>query len=1064
MVTSPEFRKTYKAKLHPDKRKAKYLDITLAYLNKGKKLFFDISMALYGGLTPEMVKVKEDVDPDVICATSWFKLVPLKDAGKYQILQPNILKRFIEYLGAEPSNQSLEYIQGNFDATTHAWVDCREQYLALLKLLKIDPDDMAVDLMTIFREGYFPLFKGAEHEPRSSISSMFGGGPKEDRNVKSSVCKRLFQQVEEQKPQRISEFQSLILKAMNATDAKDFQRKYAGKAGGRHNFLDKILLREDDSEVSEQWRKEFLASCKSAFKGKAEPIQWRCMAAISTYIHKSLNVPYYLESWSEMFKSALSDIVGKNSRNYTYATKQCSDRKELANIKDGAKNAAILNGFFKSPFFTADNEFCISPQHIGGRNIEQFFKALEKGESSEEELISEYMSEIKLSLDKNPVYSLLKYIASIKDHVSAKDVTSGAAFNSKQEKLNRQKVHPTVNGSKGFTWGVSALKGTVVPPDQAQQNNEHATPDVRVWITVELLNEHGKWIPHHVPFFNTRFYEEVYAYNPDPKAAAIKYRTARYGYIANNAALNQNELEAIHSAPDHLRDVVKRICRVQANIRSGTLPNAEWHKQAINIKRLETGDFQIAVTMKSPCNKPKTGPLQIGERVLSYDQGQTANHAYGIVVIVDKDHPGAIPYRNYMAIVESTGDIESTTSGVDQLSYPGVSYECYQDWRKSAKAFVKKYQYSSLPNKNGEHIDYVAEFDKMIAWQDPLYQFNGKYAKLLCKIMRGKTKAEVKEIRSEIIRFLTGKFSVARLSSLNWSAFDALNNTIGLINAYFSNMLKVDGQKVQRYTDEEKAAIDAEMFSHLQCFRETKQNKNKEKIKRNANALIRIAIDNKIDRIVGESDLAQPNKKSKKKQNARNMDWLARGLASKIAELAPMHNISTFLTDPQFTSHQDPFVHRCTFDNPQPAMRARYREMPIEKIGDWVMKKLSVFLKNTTVGSTATYYYQGALDFIANYGLEEHADAIRGNKLECWQLQKILTERLGGKDKIVYIPMRGGRVYLTTYKLTTEAFPIVYNRQNLWVSNADQVAALNVQLSSPYLYPLAKKASDEETN
>ena len=1060
-MAEPEFHKSYISKLLPNDRKDAYLEITLSYLNKGTRSFFDLLLALYGGITPEMLKNVEDVDSDLICATCWFKLVPKNEFEKFQIPQPTILKKLAKYLGANPSDQSLEYIQGNFDASTYAWIDCREQHHALAKKLKVDPNDLAIDLTTLVREGILPVTKNATHQPYASISKMFGPAEKEDRSVKTKVSKEVFNAVENEGINTLEKLKQVILKTLNAKSISEFHKKYAGDASGRHSFLVKALQKKD--EFDDKWRKNFLKQCKAVFTGKAEPIKWRCMKTIAT----SLNFPFHQSSWSEMFKNAIVDIVTKNSRNYTYAEQQFSDRTALSSMENGETNASVLNDFFKSSFFTAENEFVISPQHVGGRNLEQLFTALEKGDVTEDEAIADYMSEIKASLTKNPVYSLLKYVVSIKDKMSFADILNGASYNAKRSKIDRQKVHATVIGNQGYTWGISALKGKITAPKDAERSSNHTTPDTRIWITLNLLDHKGNWVEHHVPFFHTRFFEEVYAYNPDPNAGSIKYRTTRYGYIPNNSPLNQDEIKAIHNAPDHLRDVTKRVCRVQANIRTGNLPNAEWHKQAIKIKSLKNGEFQVTIIMKSPHKRPKTGPAQIGERILGFDQGQTASHSYGIIAVVDKDHPGAIFYRNMWLVPESSGDVESTVeaNGIqfDQLSYPGIAHENFKDWRKAARAFVKEYQYSSTPNKNGEKIDYLEAFDKMAAWQNPLYQFNAHYAKVIVNIMKGKTKDEVQTIRQEIIRFSTAQFSVFRLSSLNSSSYDALNKNIGLINAYFSNMLKVAGQKVQRYTDDDKLAIDPKMFEVLTTLRLLKQNKNKEKIKRNTHSLIRIAIKNKVDRSVGEGKLPVPDKKSKKKQNARSMDWLARGLASKLAELSPMHNITMVLTDPQYTSHQDPFVHRCQFDDPQPAMRARFTQMPIENIGDWVMNKLAVYLKNTTVGGTATYYHQGALDFLANYGLEEYADAIKKKKMPCWELQKILIERLGSKDQIVYIPMRGGRVYLSTHKVTTVATPIVYNGKKLWAGNADQVAAFNIALSEIYLFPLAKKASEDVT-
>ena len=57
-------------------------------------------------------------------------------------------------------------------------------------------------------------------------------------------------------------------------------------------------------------------------------------------------------------------------------------------------------------------------------------------------------------------------------------------------------------------------------------------------------------------------------------------------------------------------------------------------------------------------------------------------------------------------------------------------------------------------------------------------------------------------------------------------------------------------------------------------------------------------------------------------------------------------------------------------------------------------------------------------------------------------------------DNEILFPRRGGRFYLATHQVTSNAKKIKYNGKDFWLCDADEVAAVNIGLT---IFPFKKK-------
>jgi hypothetical protein len=304
-------------------------------------------------------------------------------------------------------------------------------------------------------------------------------------------------------------------------------------------------------------------------------------------------------------------------------------------------------------------------------------------------------------------------------------------------------------------------------------------------------------------------------------------------------------------------------------------------------------------------------------------------------------------------------------------------------------------------------------------------------------------------IREEIKRLSNGDIknsgSIMRLSSLTQNSFDALRSTKSLINAHFSYLIP----NKEENTQDKKKEKDPVMFDLLCKIEERMLNKRKEKSNRKFDFLLTKAVKENVSVIVGEGNLPGAAKGRKKQENNRAMDWCARKLVEKLGHGVKVHNGMRFeAINPPNTSHQDPFVYNST----NKSMKCRYTQCKISEISSYDLKRLSSMLKKKNPTGTSKYYLDGVNEFIGHYSLEEYRSDIKNAKLHLEKFCELMSKK--SPDEQIIFPQKGGRVYLSTHKLTSGAKEIKYNNKIVYLSDADEIAAINIGLV--YLYNCVK--------
>lgn len=1033
-----------------DPRKKAMLVETFDALERGSYVFFDLLLALFGGLTKEMVEqlVSEgETKADLLCAVFWFRVMPKDKALNPVKIQPLLASRFRDYFGSEPSSEVLEYFSGNFSEDMYVWDDCRLRFGKFCQDAKIKQSEFLQDLETMVVESHI----GFESigEAWSSMSSWFGAGEKENRQAKVHFLRAILSRINNNPPQAHSELRDIILKTLNCT-ASEVLKVYAGDAGGSPGFLTRCV-HSDVADFGPEHLERFKNKCHVELKKKSKEIKWVCMHKVRAHLEKQMELHWRQSAWSEILKNAFADIKAKNTRNYNSTL----ERIELKQGMDPLhrKHAEILNGFFESSFFTTENVFVLCPHHLG-RHLPDLFESWQDvSESEADALIVDYCNESSASLERAPIVNVLRYLYSVRDRIDGESALLGAKFNASEDQLNRQKVHPATKGRLAFTWSISsALRGEIVSPAKKEKHLKRIDSqkdfDNSIWLDIELLNG-GKWERHHVPMFNTRMLEELYSVG---SGESVQFRSSRFGY-ANRANLTEEHVGKIRNTPKQHRRLAKRQMRVLAAQQNKSLSSVPWDKKIpINIRR-EDGKFLVSVAVKF-----KTHGTDKPTDFIGYDQNQTANHSWALVRLSSQSDQDAIPFQNLYLRSVATGDVRSVqrvqSREIDQLSYRGLEWGEYKNWLQARRNFVKRWKDTVCTDRNGQEvqIDFTERFEKFVGYKPALYRFNMDYAKLLGRIIRGKRPEEVKEIRQEILEFIRdGQLCTLRLSSLSSDSFELFRKSKGVIHSYFSTFGKL--------TDEEKLKADEEMFQLRLRLEEARKNKARSKTCLASNAILNVALATRNEAcIVGEGDLPVGNKKTSRRQSAKNIDWLARALCDKIGSLSNMHNGLIFQTiNPHSTSHQDPFVH----NNPEKAMRPRFGECLPSEINDSVMNKLASNLKKKSQSSTAPYYQQGMVEFLGHYGIEGLEDDLRKAKIPCYEFAKIMKQKLAerGEERMIY-PRRGGRLYLATHRLSDGCKETIYGGKRFWICNSDHVAAVNIALEGIREVYCPKKGKD----
>lgn len=1043
--------KTYTATLvHTTEQKKKYISKTFDYLENGCEVFLWTFLSILGGVSknalqknlPKNKNNEESYKLDLLCAIFWFRVVPINTYPTHPILAPTLPSLFEKYFGSKPSQEVLEYFSSNYDKEKYVWQDMKEEFHLLAKRINVSVKSFEKDIELMLNEEYFGIKCG---KALSAISGLFGTGEKVDRKPKTKILIEVIKELEKSSPQTVGELAKTILKCSNCKDSKELYQLYSSNKGSppilviRSEEVDSQLpLHPEDIEV-------LIGKLKDDLKRQSSNLIWNCNGQLKKYLISKIG-NFNQCAWSEMLNNSLTSVIqSKTTRNYNFVLEQIDNKLNLD--ENHAKFAEIINNYFNSDYFNGDDKFLICGHHVGGKDLKSLWKSWNG--LNEEELgqeISQFCSDVNLN-NKMPIYSLLKYLHSIQDKINWEEVLQGTSYNNKKDKLESQKLHPIVSGHWCFNWGVgSKITGRMISPEK--KNKHFYRPnDTTVWFELSVLND-DSWEKHHYMINNTRFYEEVYCVGENDFCESKLFRTKRFG-CENNTPLTEEEVLEIKNADKSHKKSIKRKMRAIAASRSGQLPKVTWNDNFnINISRWGKDNYHVIISNKFKVEKFNNPAVFSG-----FDQNQTAQHTTYSFQESNISDGCAIPYKNHWLKPLENDYVKSIqyvgNTPVDQLSYSGVEWDCFTQWRKEREDFVFLWRYVNSKNNKGKEIqiDMFELLKRKEAYKPSLYAYNAAYLKSFKQILKKKTPTQLKEIRNEILAVIRdGKFAVLRLASLNHNSFDMFRHAKGVINAYFNNLLG------SGCNDKQKQEADKEMFD-LRVELEVKR-KNKAKSKENliANSLTTksLMLRNKIGPVLmgGEAISNIRNKNNKKQANAKSMDWLERAVAHKTKQTMDMHKDLCFMEiNPYNSSHYVPLVH----NNPDVCMRSRFGMCDPDRLSEKDFKSLVCFSKK----DDSSLYSIWTHKFMNHYQLTDNEMKLSYNKFKDLMKEILKTKN----EEVMIYPRRGGRAFLSTYKLQSDAQPYVFDGEKYWICNADIIAACNIALSVFDKWNARKKAA-----
>nr|7D3J_A Chain A, 12i1-WT [Lachnospiraceae bacterium ND2006] len=1074
-----ETRKAYTTKMIPRSHdRMKLLGNFMDYLMDGTPIFFELWNQFGGGIDRDIISGtanKDKISDDLLLAVNWFKVMPIN--SKPQGVSPsNLANLFQQYSGSEPDIQAQEYFASNFDTEKHQWKDMRVEYERLLAELQLSRSDMHHDLKLMYKEKCIGLSLSTAHY---ITSVMFGTGAKNNRQTKHQFYSKVIQLLEESTQiNSVEQLASIILKAGDCDSYRKLRIRCSRK-GATPSILkivqDYELGTNHDDEVNVP---SLIANLKEKLGRFEYECEWKCMEKIKAFLASKVG-PYYLGSYSAMLENALSPIKGMTTKNCKFVLKQIDAKNDIK--YENEPFGKIVEGFFDSPYFESDTnvKWVLHPHHIGESNIKTLWEDLNAihskyeediaslSEDKKEKRIKVYQGDVCQTINtyceevgkeaKTPLVQLLRYLYSRKDDIAVDKIIDGITFLSKKHKVEKQKINPVIQKYPSFNFGNnSKLLGKIISPKDKLKHNlkcNRNQVDNYIWIEIKVLNTKTmRWEKHHYALSSTRFLEEVYypatSENP-PDALAARFRTKTNGY-EGKPALSAEQIEQIRSAPVGLRKVKKRQMRLEAARQQNLLPRYTWGKD-FNINICKRGN-NFEVTLATKVKKKKEKNYKV---VLGYDANIVRKNTYAAIEahangdgVIDYNDLPVKPIESGFVTVES----QVRDKSYDQLSYNGVKLLYCKPHVESRRSFLEKYRNGTMKDNRGNNIqiDFMKDFEAIADDETSLYYFNMKYCKLLQSSIRNHS-SQAKEYREEIFELLRdGKLSVLKLSSLSNLSFVMFKVAKSLIGTYFGHLLKKPKNsksdvKAPPITDEDKQKADPEMFALRLALEEKRLNKVKSKKEVIANKIVAKALELR-DKygpvLIKGENISDTTKKGKKSStNSFLMDWLARGVANKVKEMVMMHQGLEFVeVNPNFTSHQDPFVHK----NPENTFRARYSRCTPSELTEKNRKEILSFLSDKpSKRPTNAYYNEGAMAFLATYGLKKND--VLGVSLEKFKqiMANILHQR--SEDQLLF-PSRGGMFYLATYKLDADATSVNWNGKQFWVCNADLVAAYNVGL------------------
>jgi len=1023
----------YNSKLAPDERKQRLLNDTFNWFDMCNEVFFDFVKNLYGGVKHEHLilvnfaekpkkvsnskkpkkkdqEVNIHVEPnqaewvDNACATFWFRLQAKSTVQLDQSVQTaeERIRRFRDYAGHEPSSFAKSYLNGNYDPEKTEWVDCRLLYVNFCRNLNVNLD---ADIRTMVEHNLLPVLPGQDFKTNNVFSNIFGVGNKEDKGQKTNWLNTVSEGLQSKEIWNWDEYRDLISRSTGCSTAAELR----SESIGRPSMLAVDFASEKSGQISQEWLAERVKSFRAAASQKSKIYDMPNRLVLKEYIASKIG-PFKLERWSAAAVSAYKDVRSKNSINLLYSKERLWRCKEIAQILVDNTQVAEAQQILVNYSSGDTNSFTVENRHMGDLTV--LFKIWEKMDMDSG--IEQYSEIYRDEYSRDPITELLRYLYNHR-HISAKTFRAAARLNSLLLKNDRKKIHPTISGRTSVSFGHSTIKGCITPPDHIVKNRkENAGSTGMIWVTMQLI-DNGRWADHHIPFHNSRYYRDFYAYRADLPTISDPRRKSFGHRIGNNISDTR---------------MINHDCKKASKMYLRTIQNMT-HNVAFDqqtqfaVRRYADNNFTITIQARVVGRKYKK-EISVGDRVMGVDQNQTTSNTYSVWEVVAEGTENSYPYKgNNYRLVED-GFIRSECSGRDQLSYDGLDFQDFAQWRRERYAFLSSVG-CILNDEIEPQIPVSAEKakkkKKFSKWRGcSLYSWNLCYAYYLKGLMHENLANNPAGFRQEILNFIQGSRGV-RLCSLNHTSFRLLSKAKSLIHSFFGlNNIK---------DPESQRDFDPEIYDIMVNLTQRKTNKRKEKANRITSSILQIANRLNVSRIVIENDLPNASSKNKASANQRATDWCARNVSEKLEYACKMLGISLWQIDPRDTSHLDPFVV---------GKEARFMKIKVSDINEYTISNFKKWHANiATTSTTAPLYHDALKAFSSHYGI----DWDNLPEMKFWELKNALKDH-----KEVFIPNRGGRCYLSTLPVTSTSEKIVFNGRERWLNASDIVAGVNIVLRS----------------
>jgi hypothetical protein len=978
-----------------------YLEETFHYLEKAAGGVSTLFAALGSYLDATTISNLINKNQDLAVVIFRYHVVPKGEAHTLPV-GTDMVSRFVADYGMEPNEFQRAYLDSPIDQEKYCWQDNRDVGCWLGEQLGVSEADMRAIAVTFYNnQMLYDCVKGTGSG--NAVSLLFGSGKKSDYSMKGVIAGKAASVLAKYRPATYQDARKMILEANGFTSVKDLVTSYGitGRSSALQIFMEGIESGPISSKTLDARIKKFTEDSERNGRKNLVPHA----GAIRNWLIEQAgsSVENYQMAWCEVYGNVSADWNAKVESNFNFVAEKVKALTELSNIQKSTPDLGKALKLFEEYLTTCQDEFAIAPYHFSV--MEEVRMEMATGRE-----FNDAYDDALNSLDmesKQPIQPLCKFLIERGGSISFDTFKSAAKYLKTQSKIAGRYPHPFVKGNQGFTFGSKNIWAAINDPMMEYADGRIAGGSAMMWVTATLLDG-KKWVRHHIPFANTRYFEEVYA----SKKGLPVLPCARDGKHSFKLG-NNLSVERVEKVKEGGRT---KATKAQERILSNLTHNVQFDSSTTFIIRRQEESFVICVNHRHPAPLMKK-EMEVGDKIIGIDQNVTAPTTYAIV---ERVASGGIERNGKQYKVTAMGAISSvqkTRGGeVDVLSYMGVelsdSKNGFQSLWNKCLDFV---------TKHGTEND-VKYYNNTAVWANKLYVWHKMYFRLLKQLMR--RAKDLKPFRDHLQHLLFHpNLSPLQRHSLSLTSLEATKIVRNCIHSYFSLL----GLK----TLDERKAADINLLEVLEKLYAGLVERRKERTKLTAGLLVRLCNEHGISFAAIEGDLPVVGEGKSKAANNTQQDWTARELEKRLSEMAEVVGIKVIAVLPHYTSHQDPFV----YSKNTKKMRCRWNWRTTKTFTDRDALSIRRILSKPETG-TNLYYQKGLKAFAEKHGLD--LAEMKKRKDAQWYLERI-------QDKNFLVPMNGGRVYLSSVKLAGKE-TIDMGGEILYLNDADQVAALNVLL------------------